>query len=415
MKQDELIPHLFRTEYSKIVAVLYNSFKLTHLETAEDIASEAFLKATEVWGIKGIPNNPTAWLYTVAKNKVKDYLKHDAVMAKQAKSVDKASEVESANDFEFSKQNITDSQLAMIFLVCNPDNSPEAQVCLALQILCGFSIEEIANAFLTKPETIKKRLLRARVNLQNNNFQIKTLSEPEVKVRLDSVLKTLYLLFNEGYFSKTNNQLIRKDLCSEALRLTFILTENVLTNTSQTNALLALMCFQSSRLEARVNDKGEAILFDNQDKSLWNQELIEKGNHYLINAYKDKEISKYHLEATIAYWHTTPTDKDKWQHILQLYNQLILIEYSPITALNRTFAFAKVHGNEKAIGEAEKLNLETDTSYYSLLGYLYSEIDLKSSIDYYEKAISLTKSKIEIQNLTKVLLKQKASLEKSKK
>jgi RNA polymerase sigma factor (sigma-70 family) len=401
MKQDELIPHLFRTEYGKIVAVLYNSFKLRHLETAEDIASEAFLKATEVWSIKGVPENPTAWLYTVAKNKVKDYLKHNAVFESHVKDAVRPSGIEAERDFEFSLQNISDSQLAMIFSVCNPDNSAETQICLALQILCGFSIEEITNAFLTKSETIKKRLHRGRVNLSNNDFQIKILNELEVKVRLDTVLKTLYLLFNEGYFSKTNDQLIRKDLCSEALRLTFILTENPLTNTSQTNALLALMCFQSSRLDARTDDKGEAVLFDNQDKSLWNQELIEKGNYYLINAYESKEISKYHLEATIAYWHTTPTNQNKWQHILQLYNQLLVMEYSPVTALNRTFAYAKVHGNEKAIPEAEKLNLSDNSNYYSLLGYLYSGSDKKKSVDYYKKAITLTKSKVEIQTLTK--------------
>jgi RNA polymerase sigma factor (sigma-70 family) len=401
MQQGELIPHLFRTEYSKIVAVLYNSFKLKHLETAEDIASETFLKASEVWGIKGIPENPTAWLYTVAKNKIKDYLKHHAVFENQIKDIVKSNDIESALDFDFSQQNIADSQLSMIFSVCNPNNAVDAQICLALQILCGFSIEEIANAFLTKPETIKKRLLRARANLRDGNFQIKILSEPEIKIRLDSVLKTLYLLFNEGYSSRTNNQLIRKDLCSEALRLTFILTENPLTNTSQTNALLALMCFQSSRLDARTNDQGEAILFDDQDKSLWNKEIIEKGNHYLVNAYSGREISKYHLEATIAYWHTTPTDEDKWQHILQLYNQLLLIEYSPVTALNRTFAFAKVYGNEKAIQEAENLNLRTDSQYCSLLGYLYTDIDVNKSIKHYEQAITLTKSRTEIETLKK--------------
>ena len=401
MQKDELIPHLFRTEYSKIVAVLYHSFKLKHLETAEDIASEAFLKATEVWGIKGVPENPTAWMYAVAKNKVKDYLRHHAVFDHQVRGAIKPKDIETPQEFEFSKQNIADSQLGMIFSVCNPDNSPEAQICLALQILCGFSVEEIANAFLTKSETIKKRLLRARATLHQNDFQIKILSEREVKVRLDTVLKTLYLLFNEGYSSRTNNELIRTDLCSEALRLTFILTENFLTNTSQTNALLALMCFQSSRLDARTNDRGEAILFDNQDRSLWNTELIDKGNYYLINAYNGKEISKYHLEATIAYWHTAPTGEGKWEHILELYNKLILIEYSPITALNRTFAFAKVYGNEKAAGEAEKLNLTNDNNYYSLLGYLYSSFDTNKAVDHYNRALPLTKSKMAKQTLMK--------------
>ena len=196
----------------------------------------------------------------------------------------------------------------MIFAVCNPTNPKEAQICLALQIFCGFSVEEIANAFLAKPETIKKRLHRARTNLRNDNFQIKSLSETEIKLRLDTVLKTLYLLFNEDYFSKTNDKQIRIELCSEATRLTLLLTENSLTNQPQTNALLALMCFQSSRLEARTNDKGEAVLFDEQDKSLWDKTLIEKGNFYLINACIGNEVSKYHLEAGIAYWHSTITN-----------------------------------------------------------------------------------------------------------
>jgi len=401
MQQQELIPHLFRTEYSKIVAVLCYSFDVKHLEIAEDIASETFLKATELWGIKGVPGNPAAWLYTVAKNKTRDYFRHNAVFEKQVKKAIQINDIETHLDFEFSAQNITDSQLAMIFSVCDPGISTDAQICLALQVLCGFSMEEIANAFLTNPGTIKKRLQRARTNLRNGKFQIKTLSEPQIKTRLESVLKTLYLLFNEGYFSKTSDQFIRKDLCAEAIRLTGILTENVLTNMPQTNALLALMCFQSSRLDARTNNQGEVILLEEQDKSLWDKSLVEKGNHYLINACSGNEISKYHLEAAIAYWHTTPTGENKWQHILQLYNQLILIEYSPVTALNRVFAFAKVYGHEKAIPEAEKLDLENNNHYYSLLGYLYANIDTDKSVSHYRQAVALTKSKIEIQTLTK--------------
>ena len=388
----ELLPHLFRQEYAKMTAVLCRHFGLIQIENAEDIASETFLKASENWAINGIPDNPTAWLYTVAKNKTKDYFKHVSVFEKQIKEAIQPDKTETQQDLKYDNQNIADSQLAMIFAVCNPTNSIESQICLALQILCGFSVEEIANAFLTNTETIKKRLQRARTNLRNDNFQIKSLNKIEIQSRLDSVLKALYLLFNEGYFSKTNNQLIRIELCSEAVRLALVLTENPLTNTSQSNALLALMCFQSSRLEARTNDKGEAILFDEQDKNLWDKSLIEKGNYYLVNASNGNEISKYHLEAGIAYWHTTPNE-NKWQHILLLYNQLIQTEYSPITALNRTFAFAKVHSCEKAIVEAENLNLIEISYYHGLLGYLYTDTDNEKAINHYEQAIKLTKSK----------------------
>src|SRR5690606_28666205 len=212
------------------------------------------------------------------------YFKHNSVFENKIKNAVIPNGIEIEKVLEFNNQIIADSQLAMIFAVCNPTNSIEAQISLALQILCGFSVEEIANAFLTNRETIKKRLQRARTNLRNDNFQINDLTETEIKTRLDTVLKTLYLLFNEGYFSKTNNQLIRKELCSEAVRLTLVLTENQLTNTPQVNALLALMCFQSSRLDARTGVNGEAILFDKQDKSPWDKSLIDRGNYYLINA-----------------------------------------------------------------------------------------------------------------------------------
>ncbi|MGJ1311710.1 RNA polymerase sigma factor [Sphingobacterium lactis] len=397
----DILPHLFRQEYAKMTAVLCRHFGLQHIEIAEDIASDTFLKASENWAINGLPENPTAWLYVVAKNKVKDYFKHIAVFETQIKEIIKPYEFETEKDFEFNHQHIFDSQLAMIFAVCNPKNPTEAQICLALQILCGFSVKEIANAFVAKQETIKKRLHRARTSLRNDNFQIKNLGDTEIKSRLDTVLKTLYLLFNEGYFSKTNNQQVRKELCSEAVHLTLLLTESPLTNLPKTNALLALMCFQSSRLEARTNGKGEAVLFDEQDRSLWDKSLIQRGNYYLVNATNGNEISKYHLEAGIAYWHATPTDENKWQHILQLYNQLILIEYSPITALNRTFAFAKVYGHERAIPEAEKLNLADSNYYHELVGYLYADTDIYKAIYHYRQAFKLTKSKTEKQTLAK--------------
>ncbi|MCC6287388.1 MAG: hypothetical protein IT249_05845 [Chitinophagaceae bacterium] len=159
------------------------------------------------------------------------------------------------------------------------------------------------------------------------------------------------------------------------------------------------MYFQSSRLDARTNEKGEAVLLDDQNKNLWDKIQIEKGNFYLIAACNGNEISKYHLEAAIAYWHTTPTDQNKWQHILELYNQLILVEYSPIAALNRMFAFARVYGHKKAIAEADKLQLPENSHYYGLLGYLYAPTNIEKAISYYEQAIKLTNSRVEKQTL----------------
>lgn len=400
----ELIPHLFRQEYAKMTAVLCRHFGLKHIEIAEDITSDTFLKASEDWAINGVPENPTAWLHTVAKNKTRDYFKRIDVFEKQIKHNLKSGDTEPGEMVSFSDQLISDSQLAMIFAVCHSTNSGESQIALALQILCGFSVEEIANAFLSKRETIKKRLQRARSNLRNINFQIKTLSKAEIQSRQETVLKTLYLLFNEGYYSTSSNQFIRKEFCSEAMRLNLVLTENSLTNTAEANALMALMCFQSSRIEARTNEHGEVILFDKQDKSLWDKSLIARGNYYLVNATNGKETSKYHLEAGIAYWHTTQ-HSDKWENILRLYNQLILIEYSPITALNRAFAFSKVYGHKKAIVEAEKLDLIESSQYFVLLGYLYAQSNKLKAIQYYEEAIKLTKSRTEKASLKREIKK----------
>ncbi len=397
-----LLPHLFRLEYTKMTAVLCRHFGLQHMEIAEDIASETFLKAMETWSSNGTPENPAAWLYTVAKNKTKDYLRRQQLFENKIKGAITTPEAQEAAEVGFTSQIIQDSQLAMIFAVCNPGNPTEAQICLALQILCGFSVAEIADAFLAKTETIKKRLLRAREKLRQDQFQIKALQEKAITERLPTVLRTIYLLFNEGYFSASGSQLIRKDLCSEALRLALILTENPLTNNTETNALLALMCYQSSRLEARENEAGETILFEAQDRALWSQELIDKGNQYLVNACTGEDVSKYHLEAGIAYWHTTSAAK-KWEHILQLYNQLILLEYSPMTALNRTFAYARVYGNEEGIAEAEKLQLTAHGSFHALLAYLWTTIDAAKAIAYYQQAIHLTKSATEKETLQREL------------
>jgi RNA polymerase sigma factor (sigma-70 family) len=392
-KETGLIPHLFRLEYSKMTAVLCRLFGLKHIEIAEDIVSETFLKATEVWSNNGLPENPSAWLYTVAKNKTKDYLKRNAFFEQVVSTEIRSEEIPNEEPLiDFTKQNISDSQLAMIFAVCHPVNSNEAQICLALQILCGFSVEEIANAFLSNKETIKKRLLRARDNLRKENFKLQELNPVEIQGRLDNVLTALYLLFNEGYFSKSNNNLIRKDLCAEAIRLTLILIENPLTNAAKTNSLLALMCFQSSRLDARINEMKEVVLFDEQDKSLWNKELIDRGNYYLVKACSGNEISTYHLEARIAYWHTTATEVKKWENILELYNILLQLQYSPNAALNRIFAFSKVYGKKKAIIEAEKLALNDNLFYHSLLGNLYTDIDNIKAIQYFQTALQLTKS-----------------------
>jgi RNA polymerase sigma-70 factor (ECF subfamily) len=395
MEQKELLPHLFRTEYRKITAVLSKLFGLEHIEIAQDIASDTFLLASESWALKGLPENPVAWLYTVAKNKARDYLRRDKLFnQKIINQIDRYDSDSEEINIDLSEQNIADSQLQMMFAVCHPSIPAEAQIGLSLHILCGFGIGEIAAAFLTNKETINKRLFRAKEKLRQNEVRIEFPGESEVGKRLETVLTTLYLLFNEGYYAASRDVTLRKDVCLEAMRLTHLLLENKKTNQPAVNALLSLMCFHSSRFEARTGSDGETVLYQDQNEALWDEELIRTGEYFLNQASVGSQLSKYHLEAGIAYWHTIKNDTpEKWENILQFYNQLLLIEYSPMAALNRTYALFKARGKQVAITEAEKLDLSGNHLYHSLLGELYTDIHSSKAELHFRTALSLAKSK----------------------
>jgi RNA polymerase sigma factor (sigma-70 family) len=357
--------------------------------------------------MKGLPENPVAWLYVVAKNRAKDHLKRNAVFSEKITAELQRSNTEIHEiEIDLSERNIVDSQLQMMFAICHPSISAEAQIGLSLRILCGFGIEEIAHAFLTNKETINKRLFRAKEKLREEHVKIEFPKTSEIADRLETVLTTLYLLFNEGYYSVSQNDTLRKDLCLEAMRLNYLLVENPGTNIPTVNALLSLMCFHASRFEARTNPQGELILYEDQDSSLWNEELIARGKYFLNEAAKGNKLSKYHAEAAIAYWHTRKEDTpEKWEGILQLYNRLLVIEYSPIAALNRTYALSKASGKEAAIIEAEKLKLTTSHLYYLLLGDLYTGIDNEQATEHLKTALKLAKSKTDKAGISKSIKK----------
>ncbi|MES2388574.1 MAG: DUF6596 domain-containing protein [Bacteroidota bacterium] len=405
MNDTRLLPELFRTEYRKLTSVLYRHFGFSHREIAEDIAADTFLIAAETWGLKGMPDNPVGWLHTVARNKAKDYLRRDTLFAQKAQTIYRTETGSTPEtDLDLSEKNINDSQLQMLFALCNPVISPESQIGLALRILCGFGIEEIADAFLSNKETINKRLSRAKEKLRDEKIKIEFPPESELANRLDSVLQTLYLLFNEGYYSISQNTTLRRDFCLEAMRLTYLLLANESTNLPKVNALMSLMCLHASRFDARTDENGEIIRYDEQDTSLWNTELITRGSYYLNLASTGENLSKYHIEAAIAWWHTLKTDSpEKWDSILQLYNRLLLRAYSPLAALNRTYALSKVRGKQEAAAEAEKLGLAGHHLYHALLGHLYTDLDNTKAASHLQTAISLAKTPQEKNRLQKDL------------
>lgn len=389
------LTHLFRTEYRKLVAVLCKSFGLINIQLAEDIVSDTFIAAAETWGKKGLPDNPVAWLYTVAKNKTRDYMRRNKIFKDKIQvDLQHTSADSSEMELDFSDQNIQDSQLQMIFAICHPSISEAAQIGLALRILCGFGIDEISDAFLSNKETINKRLFRAKEKLRKESISVEFPKQEELPVRLETVLRTLYLLFNEGYYSISSNKSLRKDFCLEAMRLTLLLTQYSVTNQPKVSALLSLMCFHASRFDARMDDSGAFILYEDQDVALWDNALKEKGELYLNYAATGNSLSKYHLEAAIAFWHTEKEDSaEKWENILQLYNYLLQIEYSPIAALNRTYALAKANNKKEAIKEAKKIKLEKNHFYHCLLAELYGKDDIKKALTHLKVALKLAKSK----------------------
>ncbi|MFZ6011872.1 MAG: RNA polymerase sigma factor [Bacteroidota bacterium] len=401
---NDFLKHLFQQEFSKMVAVISKLFGLKHIEMAEDIVSETFLQAAETWGMKGLPENPTAWLYAVAKQKTLHQFRRNKIFEEKVVPEFTSVQLEKSEvqDTIFSAHNIKDSQLRMMFAICDPAIASEAQIGLALRILCGFGIDEIAEAFLSNKETINKRLFRAKEKLREENVEMELPPPNEIAKRLDNVLHIIYLLFTEGYYSKTQNQILQKDLCLEALRMGIMLTEYDITNRPKTNALIALMCFHASRFDARQKGEGQVVLYEQQNEELWNKALIHQGIHFLNLSAQGDEVSSYHLEARIAYWHCTKEDtQEKWDNILDLYNQLLLINYSPSVALNRTFALYKAKGQPTALIEAEKLKLENNHFYFLLLGELYKNINFAKAKSNFEKAHALAKTQTEKQGIQK--------------
>ena len=405
----EILPQLFRTEFSKMVAVLTKQLGLHEMALAEDVVSETFLQASETWREKGLPANPTAWLYTVAKNKALTHLKRQQVFHQKVTPEVLHNQPSTVLPEEWSDESIRDKQLQMIFAVCHPEIPAPAQIGLALRILCGLGIDEIAEAFLESKESTNKRLYRARQKLKALQIAMEMPPDDQLPARLEQVAATLYLLFNEGYHSSVTNTTLRRDLCLEAMRLNLLLLQHPACDTPMVRALLALMCFHASRFDARLNPEGAILLYEEQDRNLWDWNLVKRGEVYLNRAAEGDQLSKYHLEAAIAYWHTQPdTVAQKWTQILSYYNRLLQVEYSPIAALNRTYALAKAQGPQKAIAEGVKLDLEHSHFYHALMGELYAANGqynkAKLSLD---KGISLARSSAD----REVLVRKRSRLE----
>ncbi|RYZ54093.1 MAG: sigma-70 family RNA polymerase sigma factor, partial [Chitinophagaceae bacterium] len=367
---------------------------------------DTLLQALQTWRMNGLPDQPKAWLYRVAKNKAVDYLRREKtyrrVESEQAYLLQSEFALYTTVTQLFEEEGISDSQLRMIFACCHPSIPVESQIALALKTLCGLSVAEIARAFLKDEETIAKRIYRAKEKIRTENIELDLPSAGDLPVRLDAVLHCLYLLFNEGYNSSHPEQLIREDLCEEAMRLTYLLTQNSLTNKARTNALLALCCFQASRLRARLDEGGNIILLKHQDRSKWYQPLIQKG-YFFLEAATQQETSVYHLEAAITYLHAVAPsfEKTDWKAIYYLYSILAEQHVNAFVLLNKAIAASYALSMEEGLQQLEKIRgLEKYYLYHTAIGEMYVGLQQKCLANsHYQKALSLTRSLAEQQLL----------------
>jgi RNA polymerase sigma-70 factor (ECF subfamily) len=352
----EVSPHFFRHESGRLVAALTRVFGVHRLALAEDVAQHAFCRALEVWKVRGIPENPSAWLLATAKHRALDMLRRERTARDFApelsRRLDGEGEVSNALDDAFLDATIRDEQLRMMFSCCHPRLAQEAQVALILNILCGFGASEIASALLTGLSAVEKRIARGKHALAETRTLF-DLADAEFDTRLSTVQRALYLLFNEGYHGAGQSGAIRGELCQEALRLTCLLGEHAPAATPTTQALAALMCLHAARLPARVDATGELLAFFEQDRARWDAELVLRGLALFDASATGTELSPYHVEAAIAVAHAGARSfgETDWGGIVQLYDRLMSVAPSPVVALNRAIAIGHHEGAARALEE----------------------------------------------------------------
>lgn len=410
-KVPALVDHLFRHQAGQMIATLVRVFGPRHIDLAEEVVQEALLKALQLWSYRGVPENPSAWLIQVAKNRALDLLRREASLQEKSEEIVRAFATQEvfANQRNESEQALDDT-LAMVFMACHPSLAREARVALTLKTVGGFGTGEIARAFLAKEPTIAQRLVRAKRLIRDEAISFELPSAKEMSVRLDSVLEVIYLMFNEGYTAHSGENLVRADLCDEAIRLCSLLVLHTATNLPKSHALLSLMLFQAARLSARVGAGGELSLLADQDRTLWNRRLITIGFHHLDRSAAGQEFTEYHLQAAIASCHAAAASYEltNWEQIVRLYDLLVELNPSPVIALNRAVAIAKHRGAEAALQEVEKIVSHPALQHYYLLpatlGELWQELgETNKAADNFRQALRCPCSEPERRFLQKKL------------
>jgi RNA polymerase sigma-70 factor (ECF subfamily) len=407
----QLVEHLFRHESAKMVATLTRIFGIEHLTLAEDVVQEALGRALETWPYRGIPENPSAWIMRASRNLALDVIRREKVFRGKEAEIARLIESSASATTEavtFSENEITDDRLRMMFVCCHPIIPPEAQVALTLKTLCTFSVTEISRAFLTSEAAIAKRLTRAKQKIQDARIAFEIPVGDELTPRLESVLQSLYLLFNEGYKASTGEQLVREELCHEAIRLGELLAQHRAGNRPKTHALLALMLLNAARIHARQDDQGNLLRLEEQDRTRWDRTMIARGMRRLRQSAEGGDITEYHLQAGIAACHAIAPDygSTDWASILSLYDRLTEFDDSPVVALNRAVAVANLHGPREGMKAVSSIRDRGKLAGYHLFYAVIGELEMRMSnfqvaAEQFRKAFELAETKSERRFLLK--------------
>lgn len=409
----QLDEHLFRRESARMVAALTRIFGVHNLSLAEDVVQDAFCRALEVWKVRGVPDNPSAWLMATAKNRALDVIRRERTATHFAPELSRLFESEwtlaPVVDESFASEVIRDEQLRMMFSCCDPRLKEEVQIALVLNILCGFGAQEIAGAFLAGRAAVEKRVARGKQSLATSR-RLFDLTDDDVASRLPVVQRALYLLFNEGYHSVSADSVVRTELCREAIRLTELLAGDARTGTPPTHALAALMHLHAARLPGRLDGAGDLSTLVDQDRSTWDAALIAKGIALLEQSARGDEVSVYHLEAAIAAAHVQApsVDRTDWHTIVGLYDRLMAVAPSPVVALNRAIAIAQRDGPERGIDALETITDAERLAAYPFYRAAFGELEIRrgrpgDARPHFEAAIHLARNATERRHFEKRL------------
>ncbi len=399
----ESLDSLYRVDSGRILATLIRL--LGDFDLAEEAMHEAFAAALTAWPKTGVPGNPRPWLISTARFKAIDTLrrraKFDASQDDLARYLETQSTPTGKSDEEAS---LEDDRLRLIFTCCHPSLAPEARVALTLREVCGLTTEEIARAFLTTPPTLAQRIVRAKAQIRDTPIRYEVPSPQELPERLGAVLQVVYLVFNEGYSAAAGAEVTRAELTGEAIRLGRLLAQ--LQPEPEVNGLLALMLLQESRRAARTSNTGKLILIEQQDRSLWNREQIAEGVALLESALKSRRFGPYTLQAAIAAVHAEAESlaSTDWRQIVALYDQLLVMQPSPVVRLNRAVAVAMRDGPEAGLAQIDAVLAEGDLANYYLAhsarADMYRRLGRTAEArSAYEKALALTQQEPERQFL----------------